>query len=80
MFFSVFVFWGRIFLVDFVTCVCNFENFQGVISDKALMEKLLREHEIEVVISAVGGATILDQITLVEAIQAVGTIKVYIYI
>lgn len=41
------------------------------------MEKLLREHEIEVVISAVGGATILDQITLVEAIQAVGTIKVY---
>ncbi|PQQ09627.1 leucoanthocyanidin reductase [Prunus yedoensis var. nudiflora] len=47
----------------------------GVISDKALMEKLLREHEIEVVISAVGGATILDQITLVEAIQAVGTIK-----
>ncbi|CAL8994883.1 unnamed protein product [Prunus brigantina] len=47
----------------------------GVISDKALMEKLLREHEIEVVISAVGGTTILDQITLVEAIQAVGTIK-----
>ncbi|ONI31302.1 hypothetical protein PRUPE_1G305100 [Prunus persica] len=47
----------------------------GVISDKALMEKLLREHEIEVVISAVGGTTILDQIILVEAIQAVGTIK-----
>ncbi|VVA17904.1 PREDICTED: isoflavone reductase [Prunus dulcis] len=47
----------------------------GVISDKALMEKLLREHEIEVVISAVGGTTILDQIILVGAIQAVGTIK-----
>ncbi|KAK9934820.1 hypothetical protein M0R45_021949 [Rubus argutus] len=47
----------------------------GVISDKPLMEKLLREHEIEIVISAVGGATILDQITLVDAISAVGTIK-----
>lgn len=45
-------------------------------SDKPLMEKLLREHEIDIVISAVGGATILDQITLVDAITAVGTIKV----
>lgn len=80
LFSSVFAFRGRIFLVDFVTCVFNFEYFQGVISDKALMEKLLREHEIEVVISAVGGTTILDQIILVEAIQAVGTIKVYTYI
>lgn len=45
-------------------------------SDKPLMEKLLKEHEIEIVISAVGGATILDQITLVEAITSVGTVKV----
>ncbi|XP_009356192.1 leucoanthocyanidin reductase [Pyrus x bretschneideri] len=47
----------------------------GLISDKTLMEKMLREHEIEIVISAVGGATILDQITLVDAIAAVGTVK-----
>lgn len=51
-----------------------------MISDKPLMEKLLREHEIEVVISAVGGATILDQITLVDAITAVGTIKVIFFL
>lgn len=40
------------------------------------MEKILKEHEIEVVISSVGGANILDQITLVKAMKGVGTIKV----
>lgn len=44
------------------------------------MEKVLREHEIEIVISSVGGATILDQITLVDAITAVGTIKVLFFL
>ncbi|KAK3041286.1 hypothetical protein RJ639_001388 [Escallonia herrerae] len=47
----------------------------GVISDQELMEKILKEHEIDIVISAVGGATILDQQTLVHAMKAVGTIK-----
>ncbi|KAK3010979.1 hypothetical protein RJ639_011169 [Escallonia herrerae] len=47
----------------------------GVISDQELMEKILKEHEIDIVISAVGGATILDQLTLVHAMKAVGTIK-----
>lgn len=42
------------------------------------MEKILKEHEIDIVISAVGGANILDQLTLIEAIKTVGTIKVYI--
>ena len=42
------------------------------------MEKLLKVHEIDIVISAVGGANVLDQIGLVEAIKAVGTIKVVI--
>ncbi|KAK6921789.1 NmrA-like domain [Dillenia turbinata] len=47
----------------------------GAINDQSLMEKLLKEHEIEVVISAVGGANILDQLSLIHAMKAVGTIK-----
>lgn len=47
----------------------------GTVSDKELMEKLLKEHEIEIVISAVGGEQVMDQLTLIEAIKAVGTIK-----
>jgi leucoanthocyanidin reductase len=42
------------------------------------MEKILKVHEIDVVISAVGGGNVLDQLALVEAIKAVGTIKVEI--
>ncbi|GKU90393.1 hypothetical protein SLEP1_g4393 [Rubroshorea leprosula] len=48
----------------------------GVINENELMEKLLKEHEIETVISAVGGEKILDQLSLIHAINAVGTIKV----
>ena len=44
--------------------------------DQELMEKILKEYEIDVVISAVGGANILDQLILVRAIKAVGTVKV----
>lgn len=40
------------------------------------MEKILREQKIEVVISAIGGGRISDQLILVEAIKAVGTVKV----
>lgn len=40
------------------------------------MEKILKEHEIDVVISLVGGAKILDQLTLIEAMKTSGTIKV----
>nr|CAI26308.1 putative leucoanthocyanidin reductase 2 [Vitis vinifera] len=47
----------------------------GSIGDKEVMIEILRKYEIEVVISAVGGATILDQLTLAEAIKAVGSIK-----
>ncbi|GKU90392.1 hypothetical protein SLEP1_g4393 [Rubroshorea leprosula] len=47
----------------------------GVINENELMEKLLKEHEIETVISAVGGEKILDQLSLIHAINAVGTIK-----
>ncbi|XAR65386.1 Leucoanthocyanidin reductase [Bertholletia excelsa] len=48
---------------------------QGVINDQEFMERILRENEIEIVISAVGGENILHQLTLVHAIQAVGTVK-----
>lgn len=41
------------------------------------MEKVLREYKIEVVISTVGGESILDQINLIEAIKNVDTVKVY---
>lgn len=47
----------------------------GTIADQKLMEKIMEEHKIEVVISAVGGTSILDQLRLVQAIKAVGTIK-----
>ncbi|PKI61914.1 hypothetical protein CRG98_017640 [Punica granatum] len=48
---------------------------RGLVNDKELMEKILKEHKIEIVISAVGGESILDQLALVEAMKAVGTIK-----
>ncbi|KAF2318130.1 hypothetical protein GH714_041483 [Hevea brasiliensis] len=47
----------------------------GLINQKEKMEKILKEHKIEIVISAVGGEKILDQLPLVEAIKAVGTVK-----
>lgn len=47
-----------------------------MINEKEAMEKMLRENEIEVVISAVGGRDLKDQVGLVQAIKAVGTIKV----
>lgn len=47
----------------------------GQVNDKEFMEKILREHEIDIVISAVGGENILDQLTLIEAIKTIGTIK-----
>lgn len=40
------------------------------------MEKMLEECEIDVVISAVGGEKLLDQIPLIRAVKAVGTVKV----
>lgn len=47
----------------------------GSIGDQDAMEKVLKEHEIEVVISAVGGVSVLDQLILVDAIKCAGTIK-----
>jgi leucoanthocyanidin reductase len=40
------------------------------------VETVLRAHGIEVVISVMGGANILDQLGLIKAIQAAGTVKV----
>ncbi|KAL7001249.1 leucoanthocyanidin [Sarracenia purpurea var. burkii] len=48
---------------------------QGDIKNQELMEKILKDHGIDIVISATGGANILDQLTLVRAIKTVGTIK-----
>ncbi|KAI9173658.1 hypothetical protein LWI28_004446 [Acer negundo] len=50
-------------------------TLHGSMDDKDLVEKVLRERKIEIVISAVGGKNILDQLILVQAIKAVGTIK-----
>ncbi|KAL2347404.1 hypothetical protein Fmac_001404 [Flemingia macrophylla] len=47
----------------------------GMINDKEFMEKILKEYEIEVVISLVGGEAVLDQISLVEVIKSVNTVK-----
>lgn len=40
------------------------------------MERILREVQVDVVISTVGGSSILDQLVVVDAIKAVGTVKV----
>ncbi|KAE9595730.1 hypothetical protein Lal_00031016 [Lupinus albus] len=47
----------------------------GVINDKEIMEKILKEYNIDIVVSLVGGANLLDQLALVEAIKSVKTIK-----
>ncbi|KAJ8752442.1 hypothetical protein K2173_004078 [Erythroxylum novogranatense] len=47
----------------------------GSINDQSLMEKVIRENHLEVVISAVAGYAILDQIPLIKAIKAAGTVK-----
>ncbi|CAL1390862.1 unnamed protein product [Linum trigynum] len=44
----------------------------GCVKDGELMEKLIRENKIEVVISAVGGDCVWDQIHLIKAIKATG--------
>ncbi|XP_044491927.1 leucoanthocyanidin reductase-like isoform X2 [Mangifera indica] len=47
----------------------------GSISDKEVIEEMLKEHDIDIVISTVGGENILNQLPLVEAIKAAGTVK-----
>ncbi|KAF3437330.1 hypothetical protein FNV43_RR20083 [Rhamnella rubrinervis] len=47
----------------------------GSIEDGGLMETILKEHKIEVVVSAVGGERVSDQHILVQAIKAVGSVK-----
>ncbi|GAB2226560.1 hypothetical protein Droror1_Dr00022370 [Drosera rotundifolia] len=48
---------------------------RGLINDKEWIEKVLREHKIDIVISVVGGENVMDQTPLVEAIKNVGTVK-----
>ncbi|CAN0870477.1 Leucoanthocyanidin reductase [Linum grandiflorum] len=48
---------------------------QGSISDKESIETILKDNKIEVVISIVGGGNLLHQLTLVDAIKSVGTVK-----
>lgn len=40
------------------------------------MVKILKDYEIDVVISLVGGGNLMDQRTLVDAIKSVKTVKV----
>ncbi|KAF3431784.1 hypothetical protein FNV43_RR26520 [Rhamnella rubrinervis] len=47
----------------------------GLVNDREGMEKILKENEIDIVISAVGGEKVADQFALVEAMKNVGTIK-----
>jgi len=50
-----------------------------VINNKEFVEKLLKEHEIDIVISAIGAESLLDQLILVEAMKSVKTIKVLLF-
>ncbi|XP_061339266.1 leucoanthocyanidin reductase-like [Gastrolobium bilobum] len=47
----------------------------GVINEREIMVKILKDNEIDVVISLVGGGSVLDQLILVEAMKCVKTIK-----
>ncbi|RDX69498.1 Leucoanthocyanidin reductase, partial [Mucuna pruriens] len=47
----------------------------GVINNKDFMEKILKEYKIDIVISAIGAKSLLDQLILVEAMKSVKTIK-----
>ncbi|XP_027361820.1 leucoanthocyanidin reductase-like [Abrus precatorius] len=47
----------------------------GAINDKEFMVKIFKEHEIDVVISLVGGENVLDQLLLLESMKSVNTIK-----
>ncbi|KAJ1385262.1 NmrA-like domain [Sesbania bispinosa] len=48
---------------------------QGVINDTEFMVKILKDYEIDVVVSLVGGENVMDQLALVEAMKSVKTIK-----
>ncbi|XP_061349729.1 leucoanthocyanidin reductase-like isoform X2 [Gastrolobium bilobum] len=48
---------------------------RGVIENKDFMQKILKEYEIDIVVSAVGGKSLMDQLPLVEAMKSVKTIK-----
>ncbi|XP_071927880.1 leucoanthocyanidin reductase-like [Coffea arabica] len=50
-------------------------SIHGSVNDQEFMEKTLKEHEIDIVISAVGGGNLLEQVILIRAMKAVGTIK-----
>ncbi|XP_077241084.1 leucoanthocyanidin reductase-like [Tasmannia lanceolata] len=50
----------------------------GSIDDGDTMEKMIKELQIDVIISAVGGESILDQLNLITAIKAAGTIKRFV--
>ncbi|BAT94532.1 hypothetical protein LR48_Vigan02g182500 [Vigna angularis] len=47
----------------------------GMINNKDFVEKILKEYEIDIVISAIGAKSLLDQLVLVEAMKSVKTIK-----
>lgn len=50
-----------------------------MINDKDFVEKILKEYEIDIVISAIGAKSLLDQLVLVEAMKSVKTIKVLLF-
>ncbi|KAL5217336.1 hypothetical protein ABZP36_018020 [Zizania latifolia] len=51
------------------------EGSVGGKEGRKAVEAALRAHGVEVVISVMGGASILDQLDLIEAIRAAGTVK-----
>ncbi|GFZ00314.1 hypothetical protein Acr_13g0017130 [Actinidia rufa] len=63
---------GRVLIVGATGFIGQFvaEASLGVIDDQEFMEKILKENEIDIVISAVGGGNILNQLTLVRAIKS----------
>lgn len=47
----------------------------GVVNNKEFLEMILKKYEIDIVISAIGAESLLDQLTLVEAMKSIKTIK-----
>lgn len=67
----------RVSIFHFFLIFRDIVVIQGSIRDRDSLGKVLKEYEIEVVISAVGGGCILDQLVLVDAIKGAGTVKVF---
>jgi hypothetical protein len=68
---GIFHYHATLELLNLFICI-----WQGVVNNKEFLEMILKKYEIDIVISAIGAESLLDQLTLVEAMKSIKTIKV----